>query len=230
MSVKGYERPPIIEAIVEFRFSAPLALSGTAVANFAERLQPVMPNLQMGMEPYDAQGMVFARLRFDAVDGQSVVIVSPQSVSVHRLGVYPGWEHYRPLVACAAELARNFGDEPESASVRYNNVVDVPAGESLEEWVHLPTLGGEGIRSIHQIAVRQVTEFDDGTIETLDAHTGPSGKAGCVGIYLDLACAGPVLHSEPTMVVVDRLRDRERALFEKLVGDSARAAFVPQQS
>jgi uncharacterized protein (TIGR04255 family) len=158
---RKYEKPPLVEALCEFRFSADEAWDWTipgivyerVKADYPEKRQESVLEVPLPQGPDGAFAGVktgISKMQFFSSDKSSLVQVGPDLLAVNAVPQgpahpYAGWERFKVEVlrhlAIYREIAR-----PKSLTrvgVRYINRVVVPTGEkfSLERYFRvLPSL------------------------------------------------------------------------------------------
>ncbi|MEA5551577.1 TIGR04255 family protein, partial [Anabaena cylindrica UHCC 0172] len=107
-----YRNPPIEEAVCEFRFAPGLAWNLTVPSLFYEKIRDAYPgepqqqNLiqaefqigQMPANPEFAFRQNMSKLLFQSADTKKLVGVGPDTLSIHSLRPYEGWEHFKQRI------------------------------------------------------------------------------------------------------------------------------------
>jgi uncharacterized protein (TIGR04255 family) len=140
---KKYNKPPIIEAVCEFRFSGGSKWDLTIPGLIYDLVKDEFPQkeplrefvVDTGAKP--ARGQFVDKVRFKTEEGKQFIQVAPLQISVHRLAPYQDWESFLPMVEKAFEAYKKVG-EPTSLSrigVRYINAFDIPGEDiTLDEY------------------------------------------------------------------------------------------------
>jgi uncharacterized protein (TIGR04255 family) len=237
-----YKKPPVAEAIAEFRFppgSEPdLAVPGLVY----ERLKAHFPKARaaIGLEAsVEAnQGVIqqrFAqtpRLQLLTPDERVVVQVSPNWMAVNHLPPYDSWEKYAPIIDKA------FDAYVKSASVttvlglslRYANQIQLgglASSVGIEQFFTVyPRLEGEAIlESNFRLGFQFPRDDSKGILQIEMAPAeGPGGRS----IQFDIA----YFHSGAAPVEVSAVRawltkahEEVEAFFERAIRDSLREHF-----
>ncbi|MBI1262422.1 MAG: TIGR04255 family protein [Rhizobiales bacterium] len=132
----NYGRPPITEAVVEFRLLAPVDANlvqriGTSFNSFYPRSEDLQ-EIEFQIGPAGAQtrrtGLVgFKRTN---VDANEIVVIKAGSLNIAQLAPYPGWDHFIERVRRDWKLWRSKTNYRDLAriGVRFLNRIDIPHG------------------------------------------------------------------------------------------------------
>jgi uncharacterized protein (TIGR04255 family) len=243
---RQYRKPPIVEAVCEFRFVATADWDPAIPWRFRERVQDeyagkpinqVALEADLKKEPGESsvsfkQGVV--KVQFPNRDGNRLVAVGPHVLSVHVRQPYPGWdEDFRPriergLVAYAAAAS------PEGftrVGIRYINQVVLPKEKTgLEPFLnHLPQRV-EGLPAdVLSAFSRAELGYEERGRKLILTWATQRSEAGASTLLLDLdtvweASDGP-LPMDAALGIASELRERERVAFEALITDETRRIF-----
>lgn len=128
----GYARPPITEAVVEFRMAGSLdiqtlqRLARDFAANYPLEEQINEIYIHVGdSPPKDAPLPTFKRLSYDATE---ILLLKESSLGVAQLAPYVGWEAFMIRVRRDWEIWRKRTDYRQLSriGVRFINRIDVP--------------------------------------------------------------------------------------------------------
>ncbi len=100
-----FERPPLVEAVCEFRFTDSSGWDWTVPGRLHERIRNAFPTVRqirprvvvVGMEPAPPVSNV-ERLHFASADGTRLVQSGPNLLAINVLPPYPGWDQFCDLV------------------------------------------------------------------------------------------------------------------------------------
>ena len=245
---KGYHRPPIVEAVIERRFSNPIdfsvvndlrrkfeldypAVSQTAEFTLAMNVEGATPEVRQNQLGY----------RMVSQSGTDIVMASTQAIAFARLAPYSGWKVFS---AAAAEVFRTTkgvtGYVPLARiGVRYINRLDLRAKETEG----LPT----GTRTGDYLLVRP--EYPDSLMPftrgftlqcvfdaqvedctgTMTVATVPSPVPLHTSIVLDIDI-GRAVHvpqsERDIQQLLDLIRVEKNRIFENSITDRARELFA----
>jgi uncharacterized protein (TIGR04255 family) len=138
-----YRRPPLIEVVAEFRFTASVPWDAAIPGLLYQRLGDEYPQrepvvaVEAEVTP-TAEGLRqrvtrSERVRFVSSDHTRLVQVGPDILSVHRLPPYESWEAFLPQVlrSFGAYLELGRPDGINRVGLRYLNRVLMPSATSL---------------------------------------------------------------------------------------------------
>jgi uncharacterized protein (TIGR04255 family) len=242
-----YPRPPIVEAVIDFRFS-PGGLGTALLDTLVDALGETYPGDQKKQEMVEVQ----AHVRDDSVaaaarrahhltflqsgDGLRLVGCGDGMLSFHVLAPYPGWESFIDMaVEGMAAVAEGLeGETVRQIAVRYIDRIAVPVDSetSFDELLTSmpakpPSMPGV-LTGFH--FVTQTVDAEDGTLATLTLASAPPDDAGRpVAIYdLTVQRGGSPLcgpGESEWRPLVEALHDRQRAIFEDSITDRLRETF-----
>lgn len=244
-----YSKPPIVEAVCEFRFSGGPGWDWTIPGLFFEKVKAGFPQkrqqniveLSMSATEQQVTPMVkggVARMQFLSATGDKLITVGPEMLSAHWAKMapdeyYPGWEAFRPHIESAYQnyLAIAGPEDVVRIGLRYINRINV-AGEAINLGAYLrnpPQLPDELPQDIGMFVSRTVVAYDEATTLALIMASPQDAQPGTVSVVLDLdlVYANPdgVLDPNQAMAKVDVLRALERDAFEALITDDSRRLF-----
>lgn len=246
MARRQYKNPPIQEALCEFRFVPGQEWDVTVVGKLHDRVKEqydgkttqqdlVTANFTMpeaGGLPSFALNRNYGRTQFPSSDGQRLLAVGPDLLSVHGFAPYEGWDALKPRIADAlghyVEVAN-----PTAVGrigIRYVNRVIVP-GDSIELATYFLCSPDEvtGLPERMSSFVQR-TEYDygDQVRLLLTFASAPSVNDHEATFLLDVDViweASANVGLDDAMGLVEDLRCRERDAFEALITPELREIF-----
>ncbi|MGW3988607.1 TIGR04255 family protein [Streptomyces sp. NPDC004830] len=239
---RKYRNPPIIEAICSFAFKPGVPWNITIPGLLYESLRdeyPDLPELRGQVEanfdpeaPEGANLTVRQPLKVAYTNGNRVVIVGENVLTVHCLAPYEGWEDLRSRALRTLDHYRSVA-KPESIAqvgLRYVNRVAIPENafnfaDYFTVAQGLPSQGFPG--AITSFFDRMEYRYFDSPAKitfTWASQETESGEGVAFILDFDLIHPGPV-DFENVANLLDDLRRREAAAFESIIGDKLREAF-----
>ncbi len=243
-----YPNPPIVEAVIEFRFEP----RGDA-ADLAQTLRKALGDTYdadqtrtqdwIEAEVSVADGGVAAAARrtphvtfLQSASGHRLLGCGPGSLSVHTLAPYPGWESF---IAQAEEavgaLPGPLADAPVlSVSVRYIDRIELPADNNIGFADFITVMPPRPAQMPNVLSgcyyATQATDPEDGTFALLTVASAPGAQSGSAALTYDLVLrrAGQPLCSfqlESWKPTVEGLHTRQREIFEESITDRTRELF-----
>jgi len=244
-----YARPPIIEAVIDIRFGAPL--SGEELARVSEAFAGHYPSQQEQKDrefhlAADAAGQPQVQAGNETVsflraadDQREAVILKPSVIAVVDRAPYGGWD------AFLGRFQRDWGIWLSMAGpgtitrigMRYINRIDIPAPADSpvvhqEEYVTVhvhspedkygPTSGYE-VRAVYPLA-----SIGGRFLLHTTVLGPPPPKPGCLSVLLDFDLArdqAPPQDDAAIMALLASMRDEKNRIFEAAITDKARALF-----
>jgi uncharacterized protein (TIGR04255 family) len=140
---KKYAKPPIVEAVCEFRLTpetrwdltVPGLLYEKLKVSFPQKEQRVIQEMELiqGPEGWLQQIRTSERIIFFTEDRRMLVQVGPRLLAINVLKPYPHWEGFKPRIEVAWESLRVAVEVQglERIGLRYINHVELP-GQSVE--------------------------------------------------------------------------------------------------
>jgi len=195
---------------------------------------------QQGTKPLKmSYGEGLAKVHLVTNDGKRKVGVGRDVLSIHMLHPYQssddidrsGWNEFRPRIT---EALRAYWKVAEPRGVtrigmRYINKIVVPHHwAELAAYINCAPRDVDGLPNVLNKYLSRVEYAYDDKFRLILAHgrgTDPSGQAE---ILLDIDViseASDPANEDQAMTMVDRLRAREREVFEALITDKAREHF-----
>mgnify|MGYP001295900426 CR=1 FL=1 len=136
--LRHYKNPPVIEAIVEFRFPQNSSWDMTIPGRLYERLKDHFPKkeshilqeIQIRPSPQSFQHQITNQERIILIseDNKQLIQVGPYLLSINRLAPYQGWQEFKPIVQKAMESLVHVIDFKhfQRIGLRYVNKIEIP--------------------------------------------------------------------------------------------------------
>lgn len=237
----------MIEALARFRWSKPVPWNITTAGRLFERLRqryPADPQARSLMQADLSQqtaggGPASSSLEFrtgpeqmifSVPDGNRLLIVGPQDVSVHGLVPYEGWEVLERRLFEGLELIQDFVPEDarvEQVGLRYINRVEIPTAPiELNEYLTIgftlpPSFPQELVGFLDRLEVVYPNE----PIRLAFTWASTDSSDGTSAFLLDFdLIASPLspLTLEDARQTLSDLKLKENAAFEGLLQDKLR--------
>lgn len=239
-----YPRPPIVEAVISFRFAT--SISGhdlsEALSSLLASQYPAPPKqkrniaIEIGSDPLDASARSLSPTIFlRSADGLRLVGCSDNSLSVHVLAPYPGWERF---IEQAHEAVNALPDNIRTGGVsmvgiRYIDRITLPTADSaFRDFLQITPITPIGMPStiagFH--CSLQSADPDDGTIILLTIANTIVAESNLPAIVYDLALQRNYgtsldLHGTSWATDIDILHIKLRDIFEASITDRTRELF-----
>jgi uncharacterized protein (TIGR04255 family) len=136
---KKYEKPPVIEAVCEFRFTSetkwdvtiPGLMYEKVSANYPNKEQRIIQEVEISKTASrEIQHKIHTRERihFLAEDRKSFIQVSPHLLAINRLKPYPTWTEFKPKIDDAFHKLTGIIDVKglQRIGLRYINRIEIP--------------------------------------------------------------------------------------------------------
>ena len=247
MTRRSYPRPPITEAVIDFRFPASVtgeqlleAVKGALGGQYSGRPRPQeLLEFQATLSPGGVSTAARKELHLTFLtsdDGLRLVGCGNGMLSVHVLAPYPGWEAFleqaTAAVRAAAPVVAPWGFQ--QIAVRYIDRMFLPIGEGISfnecllAFPNRPAAMPENLAAFQYVT--QTVDPIDGTSASIILASAPSENGRPVVLYdLTLWRTGAPLTgvSEADWIpVVEELHDRQRDIFEGSITDALRETFA----
>ena len=241
-----YPNPPIVEAVIEFRFLSGMTreesidILATALGEkyTGERKKQETLELSARIAAEGLETTTRQRLRslfLQSSDGLRLLGCGNGFLSVHVLAPYPGWENFldqaRETISVLARQARS---ALAAVTVRYIDRILLPAGKPVSFSDYFTITPPRPVAMSHQLSgfhvVTETHDPENGTIALLRfASAAPDPQGHPVVIY-DLTVqrlGDPVcgLDENEWVPIVERLHEQQRELFEASITDQMRERF-----
>ena len=242
-----YPRPPISEAVIDFRFPASITGEQLLAAvhealgdQYAGKRRPQeLLEFQATMSPGGVSTAARKGLHLTFLaseDGLRLVGCGNGMLSVHVLAPYPGWDVFLEqavsVVRAASPLLADSG--LHQIAVRYIDQIVLPVGDGVS--VHdcltaFPSKPDAMPDSL--LAFQYVTNSvdpKDGTVASMILSSAPPGDDGRPVVLFDLTvwrAASPLagVHAADWVPIVEALHQRQRDIFEGSITDRLRETF-----
>ena len=241
-----YPKPPIVEAVVDLRFSE--GTGGDILSTLSQRLG----RQYSGEQKRQHRVEVSARIEEEAVatetrriphvtflrspDGLRLLGCGPDVLSVHVLAPYPGWESF---IDQAKEAVGALYAGPHASAtvatltVRYIDRIELPdVGASFSDLLTVIPARPQGMPP--QLAglyvTMQTTDPGDGTTASLVVGSTPTDESNRPALIYDLSVqrsGQPLsgLEGDEWSRIAEDLHRRQREIFEASITDAARELF-----
>lgn len=232
-----YEKAPVIEAVIEFRFAQPLGDSDPD--RIARRLEGKFPNksnvVDVGVQ-VSPQGVGVNQsqngFRLTANDGLRIVIVSKAHIVSSVLAPYVGWDELRQQSEVIISAANAIVGRPRMSriGVRYINRLDIPGTDvDMAEWIRLsvtppPELG----QNLAEFTGRIVLPRLEGIVSALMFQSVPSPLIDHTSVLLDIdnfIDQEVPLSDEALWTRLEEIRNRKNSIFEFCITEKTRLLF-----
>lgn len=247
MSHERYIHPPIVEAVVEFRFAGGQMVDTELLEEFKVALGQDYPGEMRTSNQIQVQAQVgeagvstaaqssVHKVLFPSADGLRLVGVGHQSLSLHVLKPYPGWPDFKARVETALDVYREIvaPDAIFGLAVRYIDQVILPADPDVilaDFFVGLPARPAAmpgGLASFH--VVTQAIEPETATTAVLTLASGQRTAGGGATVLYDLNlirdCSASPVGYEGWQDPLDELQTRQRDIFEQSITEKTRELF-----
>lgn len=166
--VRTYRKPPVVEAVCEFRFTSTQAWDLTIPGLLFKEVGDAFPILeqsaviQVAINPSVPPVAVTPpqpSVRFLTPEQTELIQVAPFMLSIHQLRPYSNWEHFKARIAEVldkySELAHIEG--LSRVGLRYVNRVELPPGQhELDDYFRVMPRVPEPVPQIFQTFLAQI--------------------------------------------------------------------------
>ncbi len=238
---EGYKRPPIVEAVIDFRFGAPL--TEPEIRRVRSRFEGHYPSVEevQKIEVAIGPGGVVTNSAFDGFmmrsrNGSDICLVRPSGFTSVRLAPYPGWDAFE---ATAQENFKSFTNAAgrhkiSRIGVRFINRIDIPLkiveGHDLNEFFTVgPSIPENLSNHVNEYSMKfEIVDAETGV--KIIVNTGISHPAllECISVLLDIDTI--IDRDIPERAVlrweqVRTLRHVKNRVFENCITDRAKELF-----
>ncbi|MBI4814772.1 MAG: TIGR04255 family protein [Deltaproteobacteria bacterium] len=243
---RNYPRPPIVEAVIDFRFAP--TNSRTALL---EALRSALGARYRGTDEQQELIELSAAVRPDTIatsakravhvtflrsdDSLRLIGCGDGMLSIHVLEPYPGWESFiEQADEAIGVLPETVANQPlRSVAVRYIDRIKLSDhGPSMEDILTIMPPRPEPMpKLLSGFHVTTHSRDPDGTLATLTLASAPREPGSDPSVVFDLTLlrAGEPLcgpfRSGAWRAIVDELHVRQREIFEASITDRARSLF-----
>ena len=241
MTEQKYSSPPILEAVIEFRWEKEVETDLLHVAS--KKLVKLYPHVENEISSsFTVEDMAVRKKeikttakKFTSETGLENVILRPSALTVIKMAPYDGWESF------VAKAKKIFIDVKKATkikklsrcSVRFINRIDIPTEESgmidIDDYL---TISVSVPKDDFPALLQYKTEFnivlDDGASATVKTGSAPPEVLNNLSIWLDIdviALHGLPQKEDQIWEKLEALRGHKNKIFETIVTDKTRALF-----
>jgi uncharacterized protein (TIGR04255 family) len=248
MTRRQYPNPPIVEAVCEFRFDPGVVWNLTVPGLFYGKVrdlytgEPQQQNLiatefQLGQVPENSELKVtqgLTKLLFPSTDGTKLVGVGPDTLSIHSLRPYEGWNDFSSRIDQSfqvySEVAKPIG--VNRIAIRYINQIAISVNEAvdLSEYFTIYPQLPDGVPSkMSGFVTRTESIYEDIPIRLAITLSDDGASSEQVVFILDLEVyqtwIDKSLPLKEMLSNLSELKSREGQVFESLITDRTRELF-----
>lgn len=243
MSAK-YARPPIVEALCEFRFIASQPYDMTIPGLFYEKIRNDFPDRQqkagVGIDIKVGDGTSGGSIGFGPVltqflreDKSALVQVGSDLLSVNHLVPYTNWETFKPMILNNLQIYRDIAEPGglKRIGLRYMNKIDLSKeGVLLRDFFNYYPLLPEKLPQIyHDFNARVIIPYENGRdrlVLGLASIVGDSPDTVATLLDLDYSTSDPqTLSLDEVGVWLEAAHNRIENAFEAAITDNCRQLF-----
>ena len=246
-STKVYSKPPIAEAVIQFRLAATVL-----GCDLEERLTSVLGMTYSGEKQQQNLFQMVAAAIGDSVstsartsphivllrsqDGLRLLGCGNSVLSVHVLCPYPGWSNFlAQAVEAIGALREDWkGQGLKALSIRYIDRIALPAvkGIRLSDYLKVgpPKLDSmpQQVAGFHIMS--QMHDPTEGIMALLTVSSAPQDQSGSPVVLYDLSMHKTVDHDwslcEGAWIpALEEMHQRQKDIFEESITDTARELF-----
>ncbi len=236
-----YPRPPIVEAVIEFRFAEAQPLNEMLDA-IGARLQATYsgkPHDQFRTEtkisispdgPKTEATTVKVRTFLKSADGSRLVGCGDTTLSVHVLAPYPGWQLFlgqaKEAAAVLPEIVRSA--RLTEVMLRYVDQLRVPNDAVAHDYLNVlpnPPLGFPQPLKAFQVMVESADETTKGRFTVASTRTQDNKAAFVTDAILTRPLLDTTLALPAWEATLQDLHAAHVKLFEATITDKARSLF-----
>lgn len=235
---RRYQRPPLLEAVAEFRFAPDSPWDTTVPGLIYDRLKNAFPKKEQVMAldaAIQAESNTFQpveRLRLTREDERALLHLNANYLSVSRLEPYESWEEFKPLIDEAVATYRDVANPAgiQRVGLRYVNRVVIPVEEfDLANYFAFYPHLGEQLPSQHGPFICGVQfAYEEGRdavrMQLADSPNDGDNAAFVLDIDYFLAVAGETAFEEVD-TWLETAHGRIEELFEGSITDALREQF-----
>jgi uncharacterized protein (TIGR04255 family) len=239
---KKYAKPPIVEAVCEFRLTPETRWDLTVPGLLYERLKGSFPQkeqrmiqemeLTQGPEGLHQQIRTSERIIFFTEDKKMLVQVGPRLLAINVLKPYPHWEGFKPRIEMAWKSLQAAIEVQglERIGLRYINHIELPAqgGELAEYFEFYPFVGQRLPQQMVSFLAGVEFSYADDRDHCRVQFTRIPASGGRSLFMLDidyfLARPGAVKPAE-ALAWVEEAHSRVEEVFEGCITDKLREMF-----
>ncbi|MBO9724289.1 MAG: TIGR04255 family protein [Novosphingobium sp.] len=236
-----YDRPPIVEAVIEIRFSTAIAenrrkkardwLANKYAASSIEQQAEVKVHFSSKSADFKNLGPTFTLSSSDQTDGCAI---NAASIVWVRRAPYEGWEQFKSRFATEMPQALKALGDPnvERIGLRYVNRIDVKIENNearYEDFLNFRIEHGDLLEPTTSYQWYLTKEFLDINLKTIvqSASVQPEIPGyGAFSFDIDVFCDSKVpSKADEILTKVEEMRDLKNKIFEAGITDEARKQY-----
>jgi len=237
-----YKRPPITEAVIEFRPKQPLdiRLISKAEAKFRKNY-PLSQNFStMGVRVNPAMQSAdvhqeYVGHRLCTNDQTDILTITTASFAVARLAPYPGWDVFRKRAEEDWHQWKSIvgSHQLNRIGIRYINRIDIPVEPTkkidLDEYLKcFPELPNDSFKALTHYAMQLVLPLEDNCQAIINTGSVPAPLLNHASFILDFDISREInlpQRDDEIWNLIDKIREYKNYIFEQCITDKARALF-----
>ena len=241
----SYKRPPITEAVVEFRFQEPVdeRVVDKVSARLAEQypvhepIRTVAIQVDVGNPQATRASSSFAGHKRISLDGTRIVIVATTHITTSVLAPYPGWEAFQAVARENWKICKTILKYRALSriGVRYINRIDIPRPAEnsvirIEDYLNifpgypetdLPNMGAFTLQLVTHLAA-----IASSLIINVASVPSPLVDHTSLLLDIDIGRQGDVPQNERDLwKFVDSIRLMKNRVFESAITNTLRELF-----
>lgn len=238
-----YNRPPIIEAVIQIRVSADADQRAfEAIAHKLKREYPhqqPLQNFQVTIGNTGANVAVSQEahgIRVASLDQTDILLIEKRGITAARLPIYTGWETLRDNTRSAWQIwkAETPRHPIERVGVRYINRIDIPFAAPaiiLGQYLTIapnaaPVTQSPMTTFTTQIAFPTINPLWTATITTTTLGQTVLPNFHSLVLDIDIARTAKIMINDADLwSMIDEARGLKNDLFERCITDDARKLF-----
>jgi uncharacterized protein (TIGR04255 family) len=243
-----YSKPPVVEALCEFRFIPSRPWDHTFPGLVFRELEGSFPVsrpatglelvIQPGPEGTTQRFTPVERSVFSSEDGRSRIQVAPNNLVVNRLRPYAGWNAFRPSidVALGAYVSQVRPEGIARVGLRYINRFEIPESKPDPERLFrfYPHVCEDHVGAFDSFIVGIRLPYENSRdalkVQLTTAETVKEGRSGFVlDLDYSLEKAGSI-RSDNALEWLDAAHGRIEDAFEGCLTDEIRSRFEGNQA
>lgn len=240
-----YLKPPIIEAVIEFRIAESLNIQ--AIEKAAKKLKKYYSQIaeesEMKVETQFNDGSVTQShssqkigYRLTSSDGAEIAMVHRGRLLFSRLAPYPGWEEFVERVQRDWKIWRKSTNRVEinRIGVRFINRIDisVETQEMITPSMYLtvfpafPSIGPNRLDTYHMQITKPLDEENLKMTINTASIASPIPRSKAILLDIDVYVSGSLPKNDEQMWrLIDEIREQKNSAFEACITDKARELF-----
>jgi uncharacterized protein (TIGR04255 family) len=239
---KPYKRPPITEAVVEFRLAAPISIEQVEkVKSQLTSEYPLPPQAvqKLAIHPGSLQqpSIELDGYRMVSSDAANIAVIGRSAFSISRLAPYTGWEDFisKARLNWAAWRKVVGWHEVARIGVRYINRIDVPNPDEkpilIDEYLLFRPIfpdfeGGQGIDTFAINGSMGIANSAFRLILNAGLTVSPLVKTTSFLLDIDVSQETRLPRNDDALwSLVEQIRDLKNRIFEASITDRSRRLF-----